>query len=155
MRSERAQRGGQWRERRGKERSHQQCLRRGIWEASCLGPACPGVSSPPVWALGRRVRKMGSRSGGGGGGWLCQSPAFSSFDGQGPPPLLLLFQNIQGGERERHQERTQRTTVTVWLDCFGQSWETGWDCSCPGGRRWVGCPLHHFPDPRSSPASPG
>lgn len=82
-----SQRGGEGRSSSGEEsggrrrKSHQQCLRCGILEASCY----PGLLQPHLPSRldgGSRLRE--SRSGDGdlccrrGGGWLCQSPVFSS-----------------------------------------------------------------------------
>lgn len=58
-------------------------------------------------------------------------------------------------ERERITKRWAVTKAIVWLDCFGPSWGTDWGCSFLGGHRWPCCLQPRFPDPLSSPASPG
>lgn len=146
---------------RRRRESHQQCLRCGISEASCY----PGLlrPRPPSRLDGIPAREEADEEMGicvegeeevGSASLLCSAVRVKAH-------LLCPSSSERRGRRQRATWRKKNfkkwaaTTAIVWLDCFGQSWGTDWDCSCLGGHRWAGRPQPRFPDLLSSPASPG
>lgn len=159
---ERWRRKEQQRSREWREKEDESSAVFTVWSLGGILLPFPASALPPLTS-GRCSQVREGRSGGGGlccgrGGRLCRSPVFSS-QGQDPPPSPLLLrtsrEETESVVRMKNKKRWAATTAIVWLDCFGQSWGTDWDCSCLGGHHWAGRLSPRFPDLLSSPASPG